>query len=262
MGASYLIRFDDICPTMNWSIWDEVEEALVSFAIKPILAVVPDNHDPQLRAGESNLKFWERVRAWQGRGWTIGLHGCQHLALTRDGGILRINHAAEFSGLGFDVQKAKLRQALAIFSSMGVRPDLWVAPWHSFDANTLRALRDFGICCLSDGFSLYPYLDSSGILWIPQQLWKLRRVPFGVWTVCVHANQWSGNEVAQFRSELRKFAAAITDCNSVVSLYGKRRRSVADKLFSGIYPTALKARRRLTAKRRERSGDTPVAQEL
>jgi predicted deacetylase len=262
MGASYLIRFDDICPTMNWAIWEKVEETLVSLAVKPIMAVVPDNHDPQLRAGEANLKFWERVRGWQLRGWTIGLHGYQHLALTHDGGILRINRTAEFSGLPFDTQKAKLQRALAIFASMGVRPDVWVAPWHSFDGNTLRALRELGLHCLSDGFSLYPYLDSGGILRIPQQLWGLRRVPFGVWTVCVHTNLWSDHDVARFCSELRQFATAITDCHSVVSLYGSRRRHVADQLFSAVYPTALKIRRRLSPTRREPSGDVPVAQEL
>src|SRR5215472_8164987 len=102
MGARYLIRFDDICPTMNWVIWERVEKILVSTGIKPILAVVPDNQDPRLRAAEPNLDFWNKVRGWQSRGWTIGLHGYQHLASTRDGGVLKINKWGEFSGLKFD----------------------------------------------------------------------------------------------------------------------------------------------------------------
>src|SRR5262249_18174221 len=144
----------------------------------------------------------------------------------------------------------------------GVPPDLWIAPWHSFDASTLRALRDVGIRSLSDGFALYPYRDPGGMLWVPQQLWKFRRMPFGLWTVCAHANHWSVTDVAQFRSDLRDYAAAITDWTSVISLYGKRRRSVRDRLFSAIYPTLLRRRKRLAAKRSQRPSDTPVAQEL
>src|SRR5262249_14642035 len=172
MGAKYLIRFDDICPTMNWPIWERVEESLLDARIKPILAVIPDNQDLKLRVAQPNLEFWNKVRAWQTRGWTIGLHGYQHLAHTCDGGVLKINKWGEFSGLAYDVQRSKLQRALAIFDSEGVRPELWIAPGHSFDAITLRALEEIGIHFLSDGFSLYPYRDSSGMFWVPQQLWK------------------------------------------------------------------------------------------
>ena len=51
MSAKYLIRFDDICPTMKWSTWEKVEDILLRSNVKPILAVVPDNQDPSLRAG-------------------------------------------------------------------------------------------------------------------------------------------------------------------------------------------------------------------
>ena len=44
----YLIRFDDICPTMNWVIWTEIDEILTTEGIKPILAVIPDNRNPVL----------------------------------------------------------------------------------------------------------------------------------------------------------------------------------------------------------------------
>ena len=46
--ARYLIRFDDICPMMNWRIWAEIEAILLEKKVKPILDVVPDNQDPHL----------------------------------------------------------------------------------------------------------------------------------------------------------------------------------------------------------------------
>ena len=40
--TQYLLRFDDICPTMRWDIWAEIEPILIQRNLKPILAVVPE----------------------------------------------------------------------------------------------------------------------------------------------------------------------------------------------------------------------------
>lgn len=244
MSAQYLVRFDDVCSTMNWNIWEQVEEALVGAGIKPILAIVPDNQDPKLSAAQPNTTFWERVRVWQGRGWSIGLHGYQHLHLSSDGGILKLNSWGEFSGLPFEEQKSRLQRARDILEGEGVHPDLWIAPGHSFDANTLRALEEIGIQYLSDGFSLYPYQDSSGMMWVPQQLWHFRRMPFGVWTVCLHVNSWRAAEVDRFKSNIAEFGASLTDWHSVVSQYDGRKRSAMDRLFSRAFPAVQQARQR------------------
>ena len=47
--TKYLLRFDDLCPTMNWKIWSEIEAVLLERRLKPVLAVVPDNQDPGLQ---------------------------------------------------------------------------------------------------------------------------------------------------------------------------------------------------------------------
>jgi hypothetical protein len=67
-GARYLVRFDDICPGMNWRVWGEIEKILVDGGVKPMLAVVPANDDPQLDVAPREPGFWERVRGWQARG--------------------------------------------------------------------------------------------------------------------------------------------------------------------------------------------------
>src|SRR2546426_9681470 len=243
MSAHYLIRFDDLCPTMNWGIWELVEDILLELRVKPILAIVPDNHDEKLRVSKPNLSFWDKVRAWQARGWTIGLHGYQHLYVTRDAGVLGVNRSSEFSGLSYAEQKSKLRQALDVFERERVVPDLWVAPGHSFDRTTTQALFELGIRRLSDGFSLYPYLDCGGMMWVPQQLWRFRRMPFGLWTVCLHLNSWTAAEISRFRLELSRFAGALTDWPSTVAAYRSRKRNTLDSLFSRTYRIALKGRR-------------------
>lgn len=241
--ARYLIRFDDICPTMNWSVWRKVEEILDRFQVKPILAVVPDNQDEKLRVCASNEAFWNEVRGWQARAWTIGLHGYQHLYGTRNAGLIGINKFSEFSGLSYTEQQSKLRQALNIFERERIVADIWVAPAHSFDRTTLAALRDLGVRRVSDGFSLYPHLDSSGMVWIPQQLWRFRKMPFGLWTICFHLNAWTAEDIAQFGLQVQEFAGELTDCSSVVTTYQHRSRNAFDSIFSRAYQASVKGRK-------------------
>lgn len=242
MHPQYLIRFDDICPTMNWSVWRQVEKTLSVLGVRPILAVVPDNQDETLKVSEPNARFWDEVRGWQARGWTIGLHGYQHRYVTDDAGLLGIKASSEFSGLSCAEQESKLRSALRIFERERVIPEVWIAPYHSFDRRTLEALSALGVRYVSDGFYLYPHLDSQGMVWIPQQLWHFRTMPFGLWTVCLHPNQWTAADIDRFCSDVRQFASMVTDLPSILAAYRSRKLSMTDLLFSRGYQIALKSR--------------------
>src|SRR5262245_40457250 len=107
--TSYLLRFDDLCPTMNWSIWSEIEAILIEYGIRQILAVVPDNQDPVLQVDSPANDFWKHVRHWQNRGWTIGLHGYQHRYVSSHPGIVTLRKKSEFAGLPVVEQEEKLR---------------------------------------------------------------------------------------------------------------------------------------------------------
>jgi predicted deacetylase len=224
----FLLRFDDICPTMKWSVWNDVENILIKTCVKPILAVVPDNRDEELILDPPNANFWTRVRAWQERGWTIGLHGYQHRYVTKDAGMFGRIARSEFAGLPLDVQEAKLRNALQIFHHESVFPELWVAPAHSFDANTVAALSNVGMRTISDGYDLYPYEDVDGITWIPQQVGRFRNMPFGVWTICHHINDWTPRDVAQFGQDLSRFTGEFASMPQILKCYQRRRRSWLD----------------------------------
>ncbi|MGH7797308.1 MAG: DUF2334 domain-containing protein [Candidatus Binatia bacterium] len=242
MPARYLIRFDDICPTMNWDIWKKIEQILIQKGIDPILAVVPDNKDKSLVFGEAPLGFWSTVRAWQARGWTIGLHGYQHLYVTDRAGLIRINNRSEFAGLQGYEQEAKLNHALALFQREEITPDVWIAPAHSFDSTTLRLLKKLNLDIVNDGFYLSPNIDSLGITHIPQQLWKFRRMPFGLWTVCYHHNSWTGSDVDRFESDIQRYKNHITSLHGVLTLYRARNRNLADALFFRICLLGLRTR--------------------
>jgi predicted deacetylase len=236
----YLVRFDDICPTMNWTVWNEVDEVLTTEGVKPILSVIPDNRSRALFIGEENPRFWDYIREKQRRGWSIGLHGYQHVPITRNPGILKLSPHSEFAGLPEEEQEARIARAIEIFKANGVKPDLWVAPWHSFDHVTIKVLKRHGITIISDGFSIYPYVDN-GMLWIPRQLSDFRRRPFGVYTVCFHHNSWTKEDLSAFRRNVKRYRAWIVDLKTATSPYSSRRKSFIDILY-GMY---IELRRRL-----------------
>lgn len=242
MPATYLLRFDDICPTMNWTVWREVEEILTGAGISPMLAVIPDNRDPELMAEPARVAFWEEVRGWQRRGWAIGLHGYQHRYVTHCAGIVGRNRYSEFAGLPYAAQLAKLRSALAIFARQGVRPDVWIAPAHSFDGNTLDALAECGLRAISDGYSVLPHTDARGMFWIPQQLGRFRSLPTGVWTVCHHHNAWGGEELRQFRGEIERYGGRVRGFEEVVRRYAGRREKWLDRASAGLMTLARMGR--------------------
>lgn len=213
--AKYLVRFDDICPTMNWDVWDRVEEILVAEGINPILAVIPNNGDPKMMISPPRPDFWERVRGWQARGWTIGLHGNDHRYVTPEAGIVGLNRRSEFAGLSFKVQEAKIASGLAKFEAEGVRADLFIAPAHSFDRTTLEALKHHGITTVSDGFYVR-CVRRYGVTFVPQQLWDFRRMPFGVWTICHHHNDFTPSRLAELARDLRDYRASIVSVADAV----------------------------------------------
>lgn len=242
MGAQYIVRFDDLCPTMNWAVWQQVEEALIDAGVCPLLAVVPDNRDPELMREAADPFFWPKVRQWQKRGWTIGLHGYQHVYETPNAGIIGRNRYSEFAGLPYETQVAKLHKAMTIFAREGVRPDVWVAPAHSFDEATLAALVQCGLKTVSDGYAAFPYRGERGIFWIPQQLGRFRKMPLGVWTVCLHHNRWKAEDLQRFRDALATFRGQFVSAADLQTQYGDRREKLLDRLSAGAMSAARAGR--------------------
>lgn len=245
MSARYLLRFDDVCPTMNWSTWDRVETILDRHGVKPILAVVPDNRDPKLTIDPPNPDFWPRVREWQRRGWTIAVHGYQHDYATRDAGIVGLNPYSEFAGLSYNEQREKIAKALAIFAAENVTADAWIAPAHSFDETTVRVLLEHDVRIISDGFYLRP-VKKLGAVWVPQQLWRFRRAPAGVWTVCCHSNEFSDRAIDRLDRELGRFRDAIVSLPDVLR-EDIRPESLLDVAFSRLWLAMIRQRRRTSS---------------
>jgi len=69
--AQYLIRFDDLCPTVSRERWERFLAIVARHRVKPILAVVRENRNADLKIDEPDPEFWDRMRAIEGTGATI-----------------------------------------------------------------------------------------------------------------------------------------------------------------------------------------------
>ena len=45
MSTKLIIRFDDICPNLNWEIFFLIKKELQDLGIRSVLGVIPDNKD-------------------------------------------------------------------------------------------------------------------------------------------------------------------------------------------------------------------------
>lgn len=195
---------------MNWRMWHRIETVLRERSIRPIMAVVPDNQDKRLACEEANPDFWNHVREWQQMGWTIALHGYQHVYATGNAGMLGITAQSEFAGLPRDVQEAKLRAGLAVFRAEGISTDTWVAPSHSFDSATLDLLVQMEFRIISDGFATRHFVDDRGLVWIPCQQWdRFGDESKGVYTVCYHHNSWTQERFAAFCRDIEEHGSQV-----------------------------------------------------
>lgn len=232
MRVKYILRFDDIHPKMRWDYWHEIEELMIKYNIKPILAVIPDNRDKKLiySDGLDDYIFWEKMKEYQSLGWTIAMHGYQHLYTSNNrGDFVRINSYSEFAGLSEELQSEKIRLGLEIFKKYGLSPSMFVAPAHTFDKTTVRVLKKYGFKMVSDGFYFYPVVIDD-MLFIPQQLWWFKRRSFGLYTICFHHNYWTYSDLHKFKQDLTKFKDHIISVNESLKFFKPRSYGFFEKL--------------------------------
>ncbi len=215
--ARYLLRFDDLCPTMDRAGWERFEDLLSKFSIRPVLAIVPENQDPELVRESWDGTFWGHMRDWQTRGAAIALHGYRHLCVSDGRSLLPLHRFTEFAGVEEEVQRAWIEAGMKRLRDEGLEPKLFVAPRHGFDRATLRALKRAGMPAICDGFGAKPEVNRD-ILWIPQQLWEPVEKRSGVWTICVHSNTATKEQVQLLREFVSEHPAEFIGAEDAMAL--------------------------------------------
>jgi len=231
--AQYLLRFDDLCPSVSRERWQRFLPLIEAFGIQPILAVIPDNEDYHLQVSPEDPEFWAQMRAMEAAGATIALHGYNHVCRSRGRSLLPLHRRTEFAGVPEDIQRQWIHAGLEILRDRGLNPRIWVAPRHGFDSQTLHALRKEGIRVLSDGFARVPF-TRGGLTWIPQQLWAPVDKPKGLWTICVHANTAHSSLVSQLHDFVRQHAAQFTSVDRVLAEFPPAKLSGTEWLYATL----------------------------
>ncbi len=196
MGAKYIFRLDDVCENMNWESFNRVKNIFLKSNIKPIIGVIPNNEDKELlKYPRCDFNFWDEIYALQNnKHWSVALHGYTHVYETEDSGIMKINKRSEFAGLSKEKQLDKIRKGIKVFNEKGIKVDAFMAPAHSFDNITIECLKENGIDVITDGYSLYPYYYKD-VLFVPQLFSKPKKMPYGLYTWCLHTNTMSNNSI-------------------------------------------------------------------
>jgi predicted deacetylase len=228
--AQYLLRFDDLCPTISQRRWSHYLRLIEEFRLKPILAVIPDNRDYKLQVSKPDPEFWDGMRALEFRGSAIALHGYQHLCQSWDACLLPLHRRSEFAGVPEATQREWIHNGLEILRGHRLNPRLWVAPRHGFDWTTLAVLRQEGITILSDGLARVP-VARGGMTWIPQQLWEPVEKSRGLWTICIHANTQGSETAEKLRTFLLRHADQFTSVDRVLAEYDVSQVSMAEHAY-------------------------------
>ena len=199
------IRIDDVVAEMDWVKFHRFEKLLDKYEICPLIGVVPMNGDHKLEgakgtrneafADEENYKNWLKEK--QKLGWVIAMHGTYHVYLTKQGGLFPLNDFSEFAGVSYENQKHKLEAGVGALEEIGIRTDIFMAPGHSFDKDTLKALKECGFHYITDGFGDMPYVRE-GLTFLPISFLRKKelRKESGVTTFVIHT--WDMTE-AEFR---------------------------------------------------------------
>lgn len=214
---SYItFRMDDICPQMNHEKFLKFKYIFCKYNIKPLLGVVPDNQDETLNPGEADTDFWMMIKELQNAGWSIAQHGHRHLYTTEDSGIFSLFDFSEFAGVPYDEQLLKIRSGKEILYSHGLESNIFMAPGHSLDENTLKALVECGFEYVTDGRSKYPYIYQ-GLKFIPCRDHAFRKKK-GLATICIHSNTVPEITFSKLQTFIEKYREQIIDYSDTLTL--------------------------------------------
>jgi predicted deacetylase len=242
VGASFIWRMDDITPGMNWEAFNRYIDLFHHYHVKPLLGVVPDNKDPQLDYGAENPDFWPILRQLKKENLVeISQHGYQHTYVTRLCGLAEkygVAPQSEFAGLPYAEQFAKITAGQQILRREKLESDIWMAPGHTFDEVTLKALAAAGFRAITDGLALYPYM-MEGLIFVPQQAWFIQKAPFGYITIGMHVNYAGENHFHDVEKILKTAGRSISFSEARTFQCGIVQ-SVINNLFQYCYCPLIK----------------------
>lgn len=236
----YLMRLDDATDHWEKSNWIRMHDLMDKYGIKPIIALIPENKDEQILKYPIDTEYDSIIYKWiHVDKWTPGLHGCNHkVKKCVKGGYNPVNIVSEFTGVSLEEQKQKLRKGYKILHDKGIPVDVFVAPAHTFDKNTIQALKEVTpIRIISDTIARDVYYRN-GIYYIPQQSGMVRELAFPIVTFCYHPNTMTDSDFEKLQSFLDKHQKEFISFEDVQ--LRRRSRTFIELLLSAVYFSKLR----------------------
>lgn len=217
--------------------WGKIENILDKFEIKPMVGIIPNNSAENLIRTSVDNQFWRKVQSWIDKGYTIALHGYNHRYISSSGlkGLNPMWERSEFSGISLDMQRAKIRDGVKILRKNGINPKYFFAPSHTYDENTLEALRlESDIRVINDSIGRFPY-KKNDFIFIPQVVGHCMKMPIrGIWTFCLHPNVMKESDfvtINRFISDNKESFIGFGELD--LSMVGKKK--ILDHILSHIF---------------------------
>ncbi len=231
---SYIIRLDDAATRMNHYKWNKILNLLNKYNVQPLIGIIPEVKDKQLIVYEEDKDFWKKAVKWQKSGFAhLAMHGYQHVYQTKCSGINPVNQRSEFAGVSLEKQKEMIKNGYNKLKANGIEVDIFFAPAHTFDNNTIQALKEVTpIRIISDTVANDVYVKD-GMTYVPQQSGKCRVLPFKVTTFCYHPNEMLSVDFVYLEKFLTQYAKKFVEIGSVLKdrPYGKLDRALHEMYF-------------------------------
>lgn len=195
----FIIRLDDITEGTNWKYFELLKDTFDKYGIKPIVGIVPINKDYTIEDKNyliSREDFFAKVRELQDNGYSIAMHGVEHdLVKTHIKSLVDINNYGELVACTYEDKLKYLKNGLNILNQESIFTNIYMPPAHWIDDETVNVLSGIGFKYITDGLFLFPK-KIKGIWFVPQQLWKPRRIYLpGIFTICLHINNNTIEEI-------------------------------------------------------------------
>ena len=142
---------------------------------------------------------------------------------------------SEFAGVPLDKQKEKIHKGVEKCKEHGIKPKYFFAPSHTFDKNTLVALREESdIRIISDTIGRFPYKFKE-FYFIPQITGHCVKMPLnGIYTFCFHPNVMDDIAFSKLECFLNMYGKQFIGFDEIeLNNFGKKK--AFDKLLSSFY---------------------------
>lgn len=234
------IRIDDVTENMDWEKFHRFEDILDKYGICPLIGVVPANRDRSLAVGIKKEDYADWLKEKQRQGWVIAMHGHDHIYTTKKGGIFPLNRFSEFAGLDFAAQLDKLQEGVRAMQALNLRTEIFMAPAHSYDRNTLKALKMCGFRYITDGFGSGPY-ERGGMVFLPIAVQKSKefKKKEGITTFVVHTATMREEDFLSYEQIIEKYRDQFVSYDEMLG-----KNAVPRNLFFNLWEYGMAVTKR------------------